>query len=102
MKRGVCGDFGTPLGLVPNLLIVPPSLEAAANKIVKNAPFIVTFQIRKDAVVGAASPLSKGETELVTVNDLGALGAILGGFALPFVWVTPTLPDPHPVETTRP
>lgn len=31
------GDFGTPLGLVPNLLIVPPSLEGAANKIVKNA-----------------------------------------------------------------
>lgn len=31
------GDYGRPLGLMPNLLVVPPSLEGAANKIVKNA-----------------------------------------------------------------
>ncbi|MGB3407087.1 MAG: Mu-like prophage major head subunit gpT family protein [Jannaschia sp.] len=31
------GDHGNPLGLVPNLLVVPPTLEGAANKIVKNA-----------------------------------------------------------------
>lgn len=31
------GDGGAPLGLVPDLLIVPPSLESAGRKIVKNA-----------------------------------------------------------------
>ncbi|NOR62156.1 MAG: hypothetical protein GQ535_06655 [Rhodobacteraceae bacterium] len=30
------GDHGRPLGVLPNLLVVPPSLEGAANKIVKN------------------------------------------------------------------
>lgn len=28
------GDYGRPLGLVPNLLVVPPTLEGAARKIV--------------------------------------------------------------------
>ncbi len=31
------GDYGRPLGLVPDLLAVPPALEGTANKIVKNA-----------------------------------------------------------------
>lgn len=31
------GDYGRPLGIQPKLLIVPPSLEGAANKILKNA-----------------------------------------------------------------
>lgn len=31
------GDFGTPLGLVPDLLLVPATYEGTANKIVKNA-----------------------------------------------------------------
>ncbi len=30
------GDFGRPLGVMPNLLVVPPSLEGAANEIVKS------------------------------------------------------------------
>ncbi len=30
------GDHGRPLGIIPNLLVVPPSLEGAANRIVKN------------------------------------------------------------------
>lgn len=30
------GDHGRPLGLVPDLLVVPPALEGAANKILKN------------------------------------------------------------------
>ena len=30
------GDYGKPLGLVPNLLVVPPSLEGAANEIVQS------------------------------------------------------------------
>lgn len=33
---GMKGDFGRPLGLVPDLLIVPPSLESAARKIVNS------------------------------------------------------------------
>lgn len=34
---GMKGDYGRPLGIVPNLLIVPPSLEGTARKIVVNA-----------------------------------------------------------------
>ena len=30
------GDYGRPLGIVPNLLVVPPALEGAANKLMKN------------------------------------------------------------------
>jgi len=31
------GDYGRPLGLVPDLLVVPPSLEQAGRQIIKNA-----------------------------------------------------------------
>jgi phage major head subunit gpT-like protein len=31
------GDHGRPLGIVPDTLVIPPSLESQANKIVKNA-----------------------------------------------------------------
>lgn len=34
---GFKGDGGRPLGIKPNLLVVPPALEGAANKVVKNA-----------------------------------------------------------------
>lgn len=34
---GMKGDHGRPLGLNPRLLVVPPSLEGAANAIVKSA-----------------------------------------------------------------
>lgn len=30
------GDYGRPLGISPNLLVVPPALEGAANKLMKN------------------------------------------------------------------
>ena len=33
---GMKGDYGRPLGLVPNLLVVPPSLEQAGRQIVAN------------------------------------------------------------------
>lgn len=33
---GMKGDFGRPLGLVPNLLVVPPALEQAGRQIIKN------------------------------------------------------------------
>lgn len=33
---GMKGDHGRPLGLKPTLLVVPPSLESAARKIVNN------------------------------------------------------------------
>lgn len=31
------GDYGRPLGIMPSLLVVPPTLEGAARKIVSNA-----------------------------------------------------------------
>ncbi len=33
---GMRGDFGRPLGLRPNLLVVPPSLESAARRILRS------------------------------------------------------------------
>lgn len=33
---GMKGDFGRPLGLRPNLLVVPPSLESAARKLLNS------------------------------------------------------------------
>lgn len=33
---GMKGDFGRPLGLTPNLLVVPPALESAARKILNS------------------------------------------------------------------
>lgn len=33
---GMLGDHGRPLGIMPNLLVVPPSLEGAARRIVGN------------------------------------------------------------------
>jgi phage major head subunit gpT-like protein len=33
---GMKGDYGRPLGLMPNLLIVPPALESAARKILNS------------------------------------------------------------------
>ena len=33
---GMKGDYGRPLGIKPNLLVVPPALESAALKIVNN------------------------------------------------------------------
>lgn len=33
---GMRGDFGRPLGIMPGLLVVPPSLESAAKKILNN------------------------------------------------------------------
>lgn len=33
---GMKGDYGRPLGITPNLLVVPPSLESAARKILNS------------------------------------------------------------------
>jgi phage major head subunit gpT-like protein len=33
---GMKGDYGRPLGLMPNLLVVPPSLESAARKLLNS------------------------------------------------------------------
>lgn len=48
------GDNGRPLGLVPDLLLVPPALEGAANKIIKN-----------DLVGGGDTNEWKGTAELM-------------------------------------
>nr|WP_295470261.1 Mu-like prophage major head subunit gpT family protein [Mesorhizobium sp.] len=34
---GMTGDHGRPLGLVPDLLVVPPTLEGAGREILKSA-----------------------------------------------------------------
>lgn len=33
---GMKGDYDRPLGITPNLLVVPPALEGAANRLMKN------------------------------------------------------------------
>lgn len=35
-QTGMKGDYGRPLGLMPNLLVVPPSLESAARKLLNS------------------------------------------------------------------
>ncbi|MDI4664709.1 Mu-like prophage major head subunit gpT family protein [Xanthobacter autotrophicus] len=53
---GMTGDYGRPLGIMPRLLIVPPSLEKAAREILQND--------RNE--VGATNPW-KGTAELLVV-----------------------------------
>jgi phage major head subunit gpT-like protein len=54
--QGMKGDFGRPLGLVPNLLVVPPSLEQAGRQIVMN-----------DQQASGATNEWKGTAELLMV-----------------------------------
>lgn len=55
-------DEGVPLGIMPNLLVVPPSLEAAARELL-NADFVLG-----DATAGGSkSNVWKGTAELLVV-----------------------------------
>jgi phage major head subunit gpT-like protein len=56
---------GTPLGIRPNLLIVPPSLEAKAREIL-NAQFI----IGSTTVGGSKSNIWQGSADLLVVPEL--------------------------------
>ncbi len=53
---GMKGDYGRPLGIVPNLLVVPPSLESAARKI-----------LNSEYATGGESNEWKGTAELLVV-----------------------------------
>jgi phage major head subunit gpT-like protein len=55
-------DEGVPLGIIPNLLVVPPSLESAARQIL-HADFI----IGDDTAGGSKSNVWKGSAELLVV-----------------------------------
>jgi len=53
---GLKGDFGRPLGLMPNLLVVPPALESAARKI-----------LNSENAAGGETNEWKGTAELLVV-----------------------------------
>lgn len=53
---GLKGDYGRPLGITPDLLVVPPSLESAAEAILK-----------ADRNAAGATNTQKGKTELLVV-----------------------------------
>lgn len=53
---GMKGDYGRPLGLMPNLLVVPPSLESAGRKI-----------LNSDYASGGETNEWKGTAELLVV-----------------------------------
>jgi phage major head subunit gpT-like protein len=53
---GMKGDYGRPLGLMPNLLIVPPSLESAGRKI-----------LNSEYAAGGETNEWKGTAELIVV-----------------------------------
>jgi phage major head subunit gpT-like protein len=56
---GMKGDYGRPLGLMPNLLVVPPSLESAARKL-----------LNSEYGAGGESNEWKGTAELLVVSWL--------------------------------
>jgi phage major head subunit gpT-like protein len=53
---GMKGDYGRPLGLMPNLLVVPPSLESAARKL-----------LNSEYAAGGETNEWKGTAELLVV-----------------------------------
>jgi phage major head subunit gpT-like protein len=53
---GMKGDYGRPLGLMPNLLVVPPALESAGRKI-----------LNSEYAAGGETNEWKGTAELVVV-----------------------------------
>ena len=53
---GMKGDYGRPLGITPNLLVVPPSLESAARKI-----------LNSEYATGGETNEWKGTAELLVV-----------------------------------
>lgn len=54
--QGMKGDHGRPLGITPNLLVVPPSLEAAAMEL-----------LNADRTAAGATNVWKGTAELLVV-----------------------------------
>ena len=59
------GESGTPLGIIPDLLVVPPQLEMVARRIVKSAMI--------PAVSGVAAPESnvlEGSADVLVAPDL--------------------------------
>jgi phage major head subunit gpT-like protein len=61
------GESGTPLGILPNLLVVPPTLEMQARRIVKSSMI--------PAASGVAAPetnVLEGAAEIVVAYDLQA------------------------------
>ena len=58
---GMTGDYGNPLGLMPNLLVVPPGLESAGRKI-----------LNSEYATGGETNEWKGTAELLVVPWLAS------------------------------
>ncbi len=57
--RGICNEHGKPLGIRPNLLVVPPELETAALQI-----------LAADTLANGQSNITKGMCELLVCDRL--------------------------------
>jgi phage major head subunit gpT-like protein len=59
------GESGTPLGILPNLLVVPPQLEMAAKRILKST------SVPSAAGTAAETNVLEGAADYVVAEDLG-------------------------------
>ncbi len=66
------GEDGKSLELMPNLLIVPPSLETEANLIVKNEYIAASSVANETSQVGMISNPYKGQATVLVIQPLGA------------------------------
>ncbi len=62
---------GQPLGVIPNLLVVPPQLEYVARQIL-HADFIAPNAIGAQTQVGAVTNTLKGSADLLVIPELAA------------------------------
>jgi len=76
------GEDSRPLGLMPDLLVVPPSLEITALNIL-NAAFIAPQTIGGNTQVGANENVLKGVSRLLVVPELESLAPGIDGTPAP-------------------
>lgn len=66
------GEDGKSLEIVPNLLIVPPSLETEANHIAKSEYIAAASVANETSQVGMVNNPYKGQVEPLVIQPLGA------------------------------
>lgn len=65
------GEDGKPLGVRPNLLVVPPALEVAA-RLILNSTFIATNPLGGNTIVGSNENPLRGMADLLVVPELAS------------------------------
>ncbi len=82
------GSIGGPQPLVSmfsDFDALASSTDDQVQNIVRNAPFVLTFEVPLESALDAPSDLSRGESEVVVPNDIQALpGMFVSAAANPF------------------